>query len=200
MYQVFGSFFCVFLSIVLLESSSVIAEFDVSSRPKTLNHKNSDEDGKFPWHSLRLPQTLFPSNYKITLQTDLKLFRVNGRVSIRVNCAHTTNKVIVHLREMNVTKTEVFEKKQDNDVPEGVLEIKKDEEMIEREYRTHRATKLHVTRTMQNETLEMFLIEVNKNLTPQQIYEIYIEFEYPLTDDLLGFYRSSYTTESGEKR
>lgn len=172
----------------------------MSSRPKTLNYKNSDEDGKFPWHSLRLPQTLFPSNYKITLQTDLKLFRVNGSVRIRVNCAHTTRNIFVHLREMNVTKTEVFEKKQGNDVPEGVLEIEEDEEVIEREYRTRRCNKLHVTRTIQNETLEMFLIEVNKNLTPQQIYEIYIEFEYPLTDDLLGFYRSSYTTEGGEKR
>ena len=193
MYQAFGSFCCVFLSIALLENSALMEAFDGSDL-KTLNYMNSDEDGKFPWHSLRLPQTLFPSNYKITLQTDLKLFHVNGSVSIRVNCAQTTSNIIVHLREMNVTKTEVFENTQDNHVPAAV------QEMVEIEDQTNRGNKLHVTRTMENQTLEMFLIEVNKNLTPRRIYEIYIEFEYPLKDDLLGFYRSSYTTEGGEKR
>ena len=53
---------------------------------------------------------------------------------------------------------------------------------------------------MKNTTLELFLIEVKDDLVPQQSYEIYIEFEYSLTDKLVGFYRSSYTTESGEKR
>ena len=164
------------------------------------------EDGKFPWHSLRLPQTLFPLNYNITLQTDLKLFQVKGSVSIIVKCAKTTENIILHLMDMNVTKTAVFETKQQQEdvyVPVclvGVKDVKKDEELIEKKEKRRGERELHVLRTMRNSTLELFLIEVNEDLIPQQSYEIYMEFEYPLTDKLVGFYRSSYTTESGEKR
>lgn len=159
------------------------------------------EDGKFPWHSLRLPQTLFPINYNITLHTDLKLFQVKGIVNIRVKCAKATSNIILHLREMKVTKTTVLERKREvQDIPVRVQDINDDEQVIEREETINKHSNLHVTGTMRNESLEMFLIKVQEHLIPQRNYEINIEFEYPLTDKLIGFYRSSYTTTSGTKR
>jgi len=173
-------------------------EVDAADR-KALADQIASEHGKFPWHSIRLPQTLLPINYQITLQTDLELFHVNGSVRIRVNCAKTTTNIILHLREMNVTKSAVFEKKQEAE-DFRVQDIREDEDLIGREVGRNRERELHVKGTMQNETLEMFLIEVSENLIPQQTYDIYMEFKYPLTDNLLGFYRSSYTTKDGQKR
>ena len=46
----------------------------------------------------------------------------------------------------------------------------------------------------------MFLIRVNEELVSGKSYMIYIEFNYPLTDKLVGFYRSSYTAKNGDKR
>lgn len=157
---------------------------------------------KFPWHSIRLPQTLFPLSYKIELKTDLKLFQVKGSVKILVTCTETTANIILHLKEMNVFNTAVFEKNQEvQDVPaawrKGVV---KEEGLIEKSKDRNKDRQLPVVATMENKTLEMFLIEVGQDLTPKQNYEIYIEFEYPLTDKLLGFFRSSYKTTSGEKR
>jgi len=169
----------------------------------SLTKSSAAEDRKFPWHAIRLPQTLFPVSYKIELKTDLKLFQVKGNVKILVTCAKSTANVILHLKEMNVSKTAVFiEKNQEaQDVPatwrEGVVE---EEGMIGRSKDRNTDRQLPVVGTMKNKTLEMFLIEVQEDLTPQRNYEIYIEFEYPLTDKLIGLYRSSYKTTSGEKR
>lgn len=169
----------------------------------SLTKSSAAEERKFPWHSIRLPQTLFPVSYKIELKTDLKLFQVKGNVKILVTCAKSTANIILHLKEIKVSKAAVFEKNHKvQDVPatwgEGVIE---EEGLIERgkaERNTDR--QLPVIGTMKNETLEMFLIEVQEDLTPQRNYEIYMEFDYPLTDKLIGFYRSSYKTRSGQKR
>ena len=168
----------------------------------SLTKSSAAEDRKFPWHAIRLPQTLFPVSYEIALKTDLKLFQVKGNVKILVTCAKSTANIILHLKEMNVSKTAVFEKnhKVQNVLAtwkEGVIE---EEGLIERSKERNTDRELPVIGTMKNKTLEMFLIEVQEDLTPERNYEIYMEFEYPLTDKLIGFYRSSYKTTSGEKR
>ena len=168
----------------------------------SLTRSSAAEDRTFPWHAIRLPQTLFPVSYTIELKTDLKRFQVKGNVTILVTCAKRTANIILHVKEMNVFKIAVFEKNQEVQyVPaaqrEGVLE---EEGLIERSKDRNTDRQLPVVRTMKNNTLEMFLIEVHEDLTPRRNYEIYMEFEYPLTDKLIGFYRSSYKTPSGEKR
>ena len=159
------------------------------------------DGGNFPWGSLRLPQTLFPLNYKITLDTNLKLFNVKGEVELTVKCEKPTANIILHLRDMNVTKTAVFEKKQ-QDVKffDDLRDVYEDEELIESDAKKEQDRELHVLKTMKNKTLEMFLIKVKEELIWGQTYKIYIQFNYPLTDKLLGFYRSSYTAKDGEKR
>lgn len=187
----------------LLLASRVLTEVILEYRGDgSLMKTSAVEDRKFPWHAIRLPQTLFPVSYKIELKTDLKLFQVKGNVKILVTCATTTANIILHLKEMNVSKTAVFEKNQGvEDVPAAVREgVQEEEELIERSEDRHTDRQLPVIGTMKNKTLEMFLIEVKEDLTPQRNYEIHIEFEYPLTDRLIGFYRSSYKTASGEKR
>lgn len=102
---------------------------------------------------------------------------------------------------MNVTKTAVFEKKQqDVKFSDDLRDVYEDEELIERDAKKQLDRELHVLKTMKNKTLEMFLIKVKEELIRGQTYKIYIQFNYPLTDKLLGFYRSSYTAKDGEKR
>ena len=168
----------------------------------SLTKSSAAENRKFPWHAIRLPQTLYPVSYTIELKTDLKLFQVKGNVKILVTCAMSTANIILHLKEMNVFKTAVFEKDfKVQDVPaKWRASVIEEEGLIERSQDRNTDRQLTVIGTMKNKTLEMFLIQVQEDLTPQRNYVIYIEFEYPLTDKLIGFYRSSYKTTSGEKR
>ena len=174
----------------------------VNANHRTRNSKSIGMDGKFPWHDLRLPRTLMPLNYKITLQTDLDAFHVRGSVKIRVQCLKPTKNLILHLKDMNVINAAVFKNDKDQPVPEK--DIYNDEELITKlkgkEEIEEDVEKLQVIKTMQSERIEMFLIEVSEQLTPRQHYDMYITFEYPLTDGLLGFYRSYYTAKDGERR
>lgn len=190
------------LSFLVLASSVVTDVILEHRRHEPFTDSSAAEGRKFPWHNIRLPQTLFPVSYEIALNADLELFQVQGNVTIQVNCAKTTANIILHLREMNVSETAVYEKKKEvEDVPADAVEgVDKEEKLIERREGRHTDRKLRVIRTMKNKTLEMFLIEVNENLSPGRNYEIYIAFEYALTDKLIGFYRSSYTTKGGKKR
>ena len=159
----------------------------------------ANKEGKFPWGSLRLPQTLFPIKYNITLDTDLKAFHVKGKVGILIKCAKPTANIILHLKDMNVVKTAVFEKKQE-DASVDTQDVHEDDELNQRSEKRQQDTELDVQGTMSNKTLAMFLIRVNEELVSGKTYMIYIEFNYPLTDKLVGFYRSSYTAKNGEKR
>lgn len=194
MFGVFASLRCLLSLIAVFGSVFLVIN---ALHETTSNDKLTGTERNFPWHNLRLPRTLIPLNYEITLQTDLNVFYVKGFVKIRVQCMKTTRNIILHLRDMDVTKTAVFEKRRDT--PVAVKDIYEDEYLKEEE-EIKEDIKLHVIRTMQSERLEMFLIEVNKQLTSQRHYDIYIRFEYPLTDDLLGFYRSYYIADDGEKR
>ena len=167
----------------------------VTNRQRTIANK----EGKFPWGSLRLPQTLFPIKYNITLDTDLKTFHVKGKVGILIKCAKPTANIILHLKDMNVVKTAVFEKKQE-DASVDTQDVHEDDELNQRSEKRQQDTELDVEGTMSNKTLAMFLIRVNEELVSGKTYMIYIEFNYPLTDKLVGFYRSSYTAKNGEKR
>ena len=161
----------------------------------------ANKEGKFPWGSLRLPQTLFPIKYNITLDTDLKTFHVKGKVGILIKCAKPTANIILHLKDMNVVKTAVFEKKQENvDASVDTQDVQEDDELNQRSEKRQQDTELDVQGTMSNKTLAMFLIRVNEELVSGKTYMIYIEFNYPLTDKLVGFYRGSYTAKNGEKR
>ena len=102
---------------------------------------------------------------------------------------------------MNVVKTAVFEKKQEDvDASVDAQDVHEDHELNQRSEKRQQDTELHVQGTMSNKTLAMFLIRVNEELVSGKSYMIYIEFNYPLTDKLVGFYRSSYTAKNGEKR
>lgn len=182
-------------------ASLTLSESYFEHRRLALNER-TPQGQEFPWHSIRLPRTLLPTSYKITLQTDLKSFNVKGNVTIRVNCEKPTTHIILHLKDMNVSGTTVLETTQEREFFPllSAGSVKELEQSRVKSGRRGKDRDIRVTETMQNRTLEMFLIEVSEELTPHQNYAIYIEFEYPLTDKLVGFYRSSYMTKSGEKR
>lgn len=186
---------------LLYWTSSGLTESYLEHRGFALDERIS-QGQEFPWHTIRLPRTLFPTGYKITLQTDLKSFNVKGNVTILANCEKQTTHIILHLKDMKVSRTAVFETTQRRELfpLKSAGSVKELEKLRENSGRRGRDRKLRVTNTMRNRTLEMFLIEVSEELTQRKNYAIYIEFEYPLTDTLLGFYRSSYETKSGEKR
>ncbi|XP_039517984.1 leucyl-cystinyl aminopeptidase-like [Pimephales promelas] len=64
----------------------------------------STSDELFPWTELRLPSSVHPVHYDISLHPDLKNMTFKGSVSIKVKVLHETKIIVLHSSDMNITK------------------------------------------------------------------------------------------------
>ncbi|KAL0192810.1 hypothetical protein M9458_011106, partial [Cirrhinus mrigala] len=65
----------------------------------------------FPWTELRLPPSVHPVHYNISLHPNLTLMTFQGSVSILVEVLHETKNIVLHSSDMNITKA-TFEGKE----------------------------------------------------------------------------------------
>ncbi|XP_056314489.1 leucyl-cystinyl aminopeptidase isoform X2 [Danio aesculapii] len=65
----------------------------------------------FPWTDLRLPLSVHPVHYNISLHPDLNSMTFQGNVSIVVKVLHETKNIILHSSDMNIIKV-TFEDKE----------------------------------------------------------------------------------------
>ncbi|XP_022081849.1 putative aminopeptidase-2 isoform X2 [Acanthaster planci] len=129
------------------------------------------------WEEIRLPLSLIPEHYDLTIRTDLTEFVFNGTVDILFECKEKTSIVLLHSKSLNFT--------------EGVTEI----------------TRINdgptPTRTKEPwiyEPHDFVVVELNSYLTVGEKYNLHMEFQGPLEADLRGYYRMSYTTKAGEEK
>ena len=125
-----------------------------------------------PWMEVRLPESITPETYNVSLDVDLKdMFAVYGTVDITASVVSETNYVIIHAKDMTISRAQVIQ---------GEKEIKKESEFFYTEN-------------------EFYVIELSKVLKVGT-FSIHMNYNYTLRDDLVGFYRSSYKTAAGDDR
>ncbi|XP_068219694.1 glutamyl aminopeptidase-like [Palaemon carinicauda] len=132
------------------------------------------EAHKEPWErEYRIPRSTIPIHYDLFLHPDLETGRFEGKNTITIGVTAPINYLVVHVKQMNVTKT--------------VLKDGLTEELI------------NVTDAFEYEPNEFWVVRPKDTLQPQN-YSLYLEFEGSLDGSIVGLYRSSYTTKDGEKR
>ncbi|XP_052411438.1 leucyl-cystinyl aminopeptidase isoform X2 [Carassius gibelio] len=79
----------------------------------TMDHiyPNSTNGEPFPWAELRLPLSVYPVHYNISLHPNLTLMTFQGSVSILVRVLNETKNIVLHSSDMNITKA-TFEGKE----------------------------------------------------------------------------------------
>uniref|UniRef100_A0A8C1QCN9 Aminopeptidase n=1 Tax=Cyprinus carpio TaxID=7962 RepID=A0A8C1QCN9_CYPCA len=132
-----------------------------------------------PWDQWRLPQTLSPQTYNVTLWPRLEpdptgLYIFTGMSSVVFRCVEKTNLILIHSNKLNMTKQ-----------PTLMALGSKPAPIIE-------SIVMH-TKT------QYMAIHLKDELTAGESYELYTEFVGELADDLGGFYRSEYN-ENGVKK
>lgn len=146
------------------------------------------------FNNLRLPGNVIPEKYKVYLHpniTDNK-FGFYGRVRILVKCTKATDNIILHLKDLHVTKVTVaegdgaFEGTDSNGASKDVVSIDKS----------------NMKKLLKFEKKKEFLvISLNgKELEKGKKYVVLIAYKGSLSGGLEGFYKSSYKTKSGETR
>ena len=118
----------------------------------------------------RLPKSTYPNRYEIELDVDLDNFSYTGAQKVDLNVVEATNNIVLNSVGIEVTKAKIQTTKKD--IPLEVNYIEEDEKIV---------------------------FESQETLS-EGVYELYLEFNSEITNDLKGFYKSSYMSEDGEKK
>ncbi len=132
----------------------------------------------FPWTNVRLPTNVRPIRYDLYMHPDLVRFRFNGSVDITLQCKDSGDTIVFHSKNLTLSSRALFK-------VTGTGE---------------RGQQIQVTDLLENIGHEQVWIKLGESLEAGRQYVLRLEFSGFLTDSLAGFYRSSYTTSSGEKR
>ncbi|XP_069322719.1 aminopeptidase N isoform X2 [Eulemur rufifrons] len=162
-------------------STSPTASSTSSTATTTTSATTSDQTE--PWNLYRLPKTLIPDSYQVTLRPYLTpnsdgLYIFKGSSTVRFTCVEATDVIIIHSKQLNYTLTQgqrVALRGVGGSQPPGIVST----ELVE--------------------LTEYLVVHLNGSLEENSQYEMDSEFEGELADDLAGFYRSEYTENNVKK-
>uniref|UniRef100_A0A3B4CCB0 Aminopeptidase n=1 Tax=Pygocentrus nattereri TaxID=42514 RepID=A0A3B4CCB0_PYGNA len=131
------------------------------------------------WDSYRLPDTLLPDTYDVTLWPRLKpdnrgIYIFTGNSSVVFKCMKETDMILIHSNKLNLTTAPTLTALGSTPAP---------------------TIKTHWMQV----TTQYLVIQLNDNLKVGESYELFTEFLGELADDLSGFYRSVYQEDGQEK-
>ncbi|ESO85815.1 hypothetical protein LOTGIDRAFT_130453 [Lottia gigantea] len=121
-----------------------------------------------PWRNLRLPRTILPVHYDLTLYPDFYenngWFYGNETITIRLD--ESSKYILVHYKFMNITKTELREAGTNNQID--------------------------IARTFTNEENQFWVVQTSTDIAKGSMVDLYLEFDGSLTNAIVGFYKSTY--------
>ncbi|XP_039989347.1 aminopeptidase N-like [Xiphias gladius] len=139
-----------------------------------------------PWDKYRLPKSLVPDHYNVTLWPRLTpdattgLYIFTGESSVEFESAEETDLILIHSNKLNYTKFE-------NDHLASLISVNSG------------VTAPSIKSSWLQTVTQYLVLQLNGKLMKGHRYHLYTKFTGELADDLGGFYRSEYM-EDGEKK
>uniref|UniRef100_A0A803SKM2 Aminopeptidase n=1 Tax=Anolis carolinensis TaxID=28377 RepID=A0A803SKM2_ANOCA len=174
------------LSVVYSEEkqkNASLSSVATTTRPTVTTTTPTTSSPSYPWNELRLPDTLEPINYTVTLRPfltpdDRGLYVFQGNSTVRFVCLKPTDLILIHSKKLNYTDQAGF-----------LVSLSG----------VDGATVPAIVATRTQEDTEYLVVQLAGNLQEGQSYEMLTIFTGELADDLAGFYRSEYQ-EDGKAR
>ncbi|NWX43059.1 AMPN Aminopeptidase, partial [Steatornis caripensis] len=137
-----------------------------------------------PWNRWRLPTTLVPESYEVTLQPFLtpdanNTYIFKGNSSVVFVCTEATNLILIHSNKLDYTLQGSFHTSLQAVDGSSVPPISK---------------------TWLETPTQYLVVQLGGQLQQGQRYRLVSIFTGELADDLAGFYRSEYVDELGDKK
>ncbi|KAG7327353.1 hypothetical protein KOW79_008959 [Hemibagrus wyckioides] len=136
-----------------------------------------------PWDKYRLPDTISPQYYNITLWPQLTMdsqgmYIFTGESGVAFKCVKETDLILIHCHKLNLTLFEGMHAK--------LMGM-------------HNTKAPAIGKTWFQEETQYLVIQLKGTLKPGMVYWLYTEFRGELADDLEGFYRSEYEEDGAKK-
>nr|XP_046203096.1 leucyl-cystinyl aminopeptidase isoform X3 [Oncorhynchus gorbuscha] len=143
-----------------------------SSTPMELVYPKSTNGELFPWNELRLPASVRPVNYDLSLTPNLTSMTFTGRTIINMIIQHNTKRVVLHSSEINIIKA-TFQVGEGKSFEVKVLEYK---------------------------PWQQIAVSFPGDLKEGQVCVLTLDYTAILSHTYDGFYNSSYNDKTGAKR
>lgn len=176
-------FLCLVTVCAIVAVGLLVAYFGACSMDRNDRTNSSETDSQKTDHSrpyLMLPTSIVPLHYVIELQPFLvpSNFTIKGQVEITVKCVEKTSNVTLHVKNIDM---DVSSLRLSSVGDEGVPVPK-------------------ISRTSQDKDKQFFILHMENELQDGIDYKISAKFLARLSDNLSGFYRSSYKDKDGNVR
>ncbi|XP_061133715.1 endoplasmic reticulum aminopeptidase 1b [Syngnathus typhle] len=125
----------------------------------------------FPWDQMRLPQSVVPVHYDLTVHPNLTTLTFSGVVRIQLDVQEDTKAIILHAKQLKTFNARLK-------TPEGTKSLQ----------------------ILENSIYQQLALMSDEVIPQGEDYELHLEFSANLSDSYHGFYKSSYRTSSGERR
>ncbi|XP_061528117.1 endoplasmic reticulum aminopeptidase 1b [Phycodurus eques] len=135
------------------------------------NSRNITGAQPFPWHHMRLPQTVMPLHYDLNIHPNLTTLNFTGVVRIQLEVLKDTKAIVLHAKQLKIFNVKLK-------TPEGVRSLQ----------------------VVENSIYQQLALLSDEVITRGVDYEVHMEFSAKLSDSYHGFYKSSYRTSSGQLR
>ncbi|XP_041649436.1 aminopeptidase N-like [Cheilinus undulatus] len=179
------------LGLVLLASIAVVTTIPPSRNQGATGDEAAGIILPFPtvpakkeaWDQYRLPDSLSPVSYDVTLwprlmPDDNSMYIFTGHSTVHFNCVKETNLIIIHSNKLNLTSFDGNLAKLTSLTENSAPAILKSWLVVETEF---------------------LVLQLQQALTVGATYSLYTEFVGELADDLHGLYRSKYVEDGVEK-
>ncbi|XP_066509229.1 endoplasmic reticulum aminopeptidase 1-like isoform X2 [Hoplias malabaricus] len=153
---------------ILAGVTHVNKDKEPSSFPTATNGK------PFPWNKMRLPVSVSPIHYDLLIHPNLSSLDFSGSVKIQVEVHEETNTIVLHSKDLNISKAILLG-------PAGA----QSQSLRVLEYPAYQ---------------QIALISNDMVLKKGGVYVIELEFVAKLSESFHGFYKSTYRTSKGEER
>ncbi|KAJ8985877.1 hypothetical protein NQ317_006251, partial [Molorchus minor] len=127
----------------------------------------------FPWNNIRLPISLRPIRYNLTIHPNLTTLEVRSQVSIEIHAEKDTNFIVIHCKNLTI---------------------------IDKIIQDRRGYNLTINRILEYPGAQQLYIEIKEKFKKRHNYTLKIRYNSKLSKEPRGFYISSYTNKDGDKR
>ncbi|CAH0561852.1 unnamed protein product [Brassicogethes aeneus] len=127
----------------------------------------------FPWNNIRLPSTVKPTRYNLTIHPNLTTLDVRGQISIEFQAEKETQFIVLHSKNLTIVDKIIQDKRGHN---------------------------LTIVKMLEYLGAQQIYLEIKEKFRKRHNYTLKMRFNYKLNKDFEGFYISSYVNKEGERR
>ncbi|KAK1806864.1 hypothetical protein P4O66_005352 [Electrophorus voltai] len=128
----------------------------------------------FPWNKMRLPQAASPRHYDLLLHPNLTTLDFTGRVKIQVEVLQDTHTLVLHSKDLTISKAALLGPAPGHSHALRVLEYPPYQQVA--------------------------VVSEREELKRGGVYVVELDFAANLSESFRGFYKSTYRTTAGEQR